>query len=447
LWYTAVVLATLLVFRLVSVQVIRSSLYQDLDASLRAEAEWVAGVLATYKEQDIPDQVVQQDIERRSRLSPRKEFIEIFDKSGVDYFRSPNLAGDELRPLAPNDLSEPVTLANFRNQSLRLFGLKNKTYEIYIGYPLTDVEAAVEEIFSSFFTLVPVTLALLVGGGLFLVSRFLRPLRELNRYAAGLIRQPLDQELPQVAVTAKDEIGILAEQINEAVSKMRRSMWQVLRFASLASHELRAPLAVMRNHLEETLQPHVPAPVLSKALIATYDEILRLSRIVDDLLSLATLQAGTFKLESTRTGFYGVLEEFCDEALFLAREKNISILLAPGPEVFVELDVMRFRQVLFNLFDNALKHTPENGRIHLSYETQNREVVFQFRDSGGGIPPDELSKIFDFFYKGDTPGGVSPGAGLGLALVKWIVEAHHGKITVQSELGKGTAFIMRLPIY
>ena len=261
-----------------------------------------------------------------------------------------------------------------------------------------------------------------------------------------MLHQPLDQELPKITVSAKDEIGELVDRINEVIEKMRHSMRQVLSFSSLASHELRTPLTIIRNQVEEALHSEMPVEEQRRILASIYDEILRMKRIVDDLLSLSTMQAGTFKTKPERTALQKMLQEFCEEAGLLARDKNIAVLLEPGPPTFIQADIMRFRQVLFNLLDNSLKHTPENGYIRLRYEIKNRLAVLHFSDTGSGISPQILSRIFDPFYRRTMDGSSSHGAGLGLALVKLIVEAHHGSITVQSELGQGTTFVISLPI-
>jgi len=445
-WHSLLVLMTLLLFRIVSLEVIRNSLYEGFDDSLRAEAEWVRGVLEAYKTRDIPGDDIKSDIDSRSSLSPRKEFIEIYDATGAEYFRSPQLAPDRLRGLAQNHFAEPVTVKEFRGLPLRLLGVKDEFYEIYVGYPLTDIETAIHEILSSSLFLIPVTLLFVVVSGLFLVTRFVKPIKDLNRYAQKLLHQPLDRELPKITVRSKDEIGELVERINEVIEKMRHSMRQVLSFSSLASHELRTPLTIMRNQVEEALHSEMPVEEQRRSLASIYDEILRMKRIVDDLLSLGTMQAGTFKIKLERTALPNMLKEFYEEASLLSRDKNIVVLLEPGPPVFIQADVMRIRQVFFNLLDNALKHTSENGCIRLQYDLKDHQAVLHFSDTGSGIPPQILSRIFDPFYRSTMDGFSSHGAGLGLALVKLIVEAHHGSITVQSEIGKGTTFIIALPV-
>lgn len=445
LWYSLVVFLTLVVFQVVSVHVIRLSLYRDLDQSLQAEAAWVLSVLDTYKVRRIPDHEIKADLTARSSLNPRKEFIEIFDSHGELYFRSPNLEYDVLQQLLADAGSQPRTIKTFRGHPLRLHVAQNDAYTVYVGYPLGEVEAAIDEIFSTSLLLIPITLLLIVLGGLFLVSRFTKPLDDLNRYADRLLQAPLEEELPKITVPSRDEIGNLVIKINQVVEQMRDTMRQVLSFSSLASHELRTPLAIMRSQLEDALQPQKTADELRQTAASLHDEVLRMNHIVDELLSLATMQAGTFKITREPVALRALLEEFYEEARMLAEEKRLTVQFEPGPPVDILADVVHLRQVLFNLLDNAIKHTPEGGAIRFGYTVQNQHVRFCFVDTGSGISPSRLARIRSLFDGKAERYGL-PGAGLGLAITRWIVAKHDAHIAVDSEPGRGTTFTITLPV-
>ena len=443
LMYSIAVLCTLVIFRLISTQLIRQMLYNDLDDSLEAEIEWIRTVLKGDTLRVVSDQEIQSVIAERSRLSPRKEYIEIYDIEGNEYFRSPNLDKDYLRYISRNQPLGATTVDHFRDESLRVFSVQDPTYEIYVGYPLEQINAVIKNLISSFFVLIPLTLVLLISGGLIMTARFMRPIRELKIYADELVRQPLDEELKIKAGNSADEIGQLVSIINDIVEKMRSNVQQVLSFSTLASHELRTPLAVVRNEFENMLSVKLSGNQCKKMAASIYDEILRLIRVVDILLDLSMMQAGTFKLKLTRVDFCEVLREFHEEAVALAREKNINVDVACGKDVHIEIDVGLIRQALFNLLDNALKHTPKQGRILIRCHIDGSDVILTFADTGTGIPEDILPRIFDLFYRGNVY--TSGSSGLGLSLVRWILHQHGGSIDVFSEVDSGTTFTLRLP--
>ncbi len=256
------------------------------------------------------------------------------------------------------------------------------------------------------------------------------------------ISLPATQYPGRVSVTRA--VSDLAQRVVGISEKMGDRLRQVLSFASLTSHELRTPLSLVRNQLEEVLRPRVPIGEMRKTLASIYDEILRLDRIVHNLLSLATLQAGKFKLDISRVPLHTLLKDFCEEASILAREKDVRVVLNTIPMLHIQADRIRLQQVLFALLDNALKHTRKRGRIRVGCIVDNGHAAISVTDSGKGIAPGMIEKIFDPFYRADSDD--SRGVGLGLALVKWIAEAHRGTISVRSKVGRGSTFTIRLPI-
>jgi len=239
----------------------------------------------------------------------------------------------------------------------------------------------------------------------------------------------------------------LARDINEVVEKIRARAQRTLSLSSMASHQLRTPLTILRSQLENALRPDLSSQSLRRALSETYDEVLHLTRVVDELLSLSRMQAGTFKLDLTDINFYDLLREFYRESQILTREKKISMVLRKGPPVSIRADPGQMRHILFNLLDNAIKFTPAKGRIRLSYTAEEHELVFRFFNSGKGISSEILPNIFDPFRSGQSESSMGGGTGLGLALVKWIVESHRGSVEARNDAREGTAFVIRLPIH
>ena len=442
-WYSLVFILTLLAVQLITAQAIERLLYNELDASLRAETDWVLHSVVNARFHGLRDTDVRAELTSRSINNARKAFIEIYDEAGNLYYRSPNVvAGGVLRP-ARSASDRAMTLEAFGGRDVRLFSHTDGGFQASVAYPLTDIQVAMEKLWMAFVVLIPAALLLMAGGGVFLVSRFLRPIKGVSSYAEQLIAQPLDEELPAAPGPGGDEIAILREQVHTAAERMRRSMRQVLSFSTLASHELRTPLTVMRQELEGALDTDRTPEEVRNAAASMYDETLRLSAIVDDLLSLGTMQAGTFRLAPERVNLLAMLREFNEEARSLVRDQGISIFLSGDPDVDASLDTPRIRQVLFNLLDNVVKHGGGRCRIELSCFRDDGQAVICFGDDGRGIPEEGRARIFDPFYRGRGPSG--NGTGLGLALVRGIVEAHGGTVTLASAVGRGTTFRIEVP--
>jgi signal transduction histidine kinase len=299
--------------------------------------------------------------------------------------------------------------------------------------------------FSESLILFPICTLLLALIGMWNFIRLHRLIQKLDQYLQTLLQQPIGNELLEPPPSPKGDVDHLTQTVAKIVKRLHASRNQALHFSSYATHELRTPLSIIRNQLESALASQARAQELRSVVASAYDEMLRLSQIVEDLLNLGTMQAGSLKLNLETFPLFKFLNTFYDEALFLSRPKNISVVLKKGPDVYIKADMLRLRQVFFNLLDNAIKNTPSGNRIRLSYDLKGDRVVILFADTGVGIPADKLKRIFEPFYTFSQNSDSQKGAGLGLALTQWIIELHQGAITVQSEINKGTEFAISLP--
>jgi len=220
-------------------------------------------------------------------------------------------------------------------------------------------------------------------------------------------------------------------------------------FVANVSHELKTPLTSIQGFSQALLDGMASTPEAQKqAAQVIYDESGRMHRMVIDLLDLARLDAGTLDLQHSPVDLSALLHNIAEKLAPQARSGNLEIRVETTDLPAVIGDGDRLAQVFTNLVDNALKFTPAGGVITLRAASSGSNIQVEVEDTGEGIPPEALSNIFNRFYQADLSrsGGRKHGAGLGLAIVKEILEAHGGKITVRSELGKGSTFIVYLPL-
>ncbi len=304
------------------------------------------------------------------------------------------------------------------------------------SFAQTVAKAAVKGIF--FISLFAILFGLALSRGITI------PLKSLNKAAMRMAKGNFDQPLP---IYSDDEIGELshafnsmAHEINEG-NKLRRQM-----FADI-SHELRTPLTVLSSKLEMTLDKNRPLdPVEVSAL---YDEVIRLNGLVSELQDLSKLEAGQVRITKTLIDFRSFFNDFFVLIQAEAEGRGMTLQLNIDDNVhYVFADQQRFKQIVLNLVNNALRYTPDGGTIVLRAYEKGEWFVFEVEDNGMGISAEDLPYIFQRFYRAEkSRDRATGGSGLGLAITKGYVEAHGGTIEVQSALGRGTTFTVQLPRY
>jgi signal transduction histidine kinase len=214
---------------------------------------------------------------------------------------------------------------------------------------------------------------------------------------------------------------------------------------AVVSHDLRNPLGTVSAAAELLLEMDLPEEKKAEQLQIIRRSSVRMNRLIQDLLDVSRIEAAGLTVEPEPSEVRPLIEEALESNQLRARERGIELAIdvRPGlPRVLCDHD--RVLQVIFNLVENAFKHTPEGGRVTLAARPTGSQVVVTVRDTGEGISPEDLARIFDRFWQARSHG--RSGAGLGLTIVKGIVEAHGGQIWVESEVGKGSAFHFTLPV-
>ena len=283
-------------------------------------------------------------------------------------------------------------------------------------------------------------LALLFGW--FMARSIIRPLRDLNAATQAIAQGDLER---QVTISARDEIGTLATSFNLMTTSLKRSRDLRRQMTADIAHELRNPLSIILGNAEALSEGVLPATPQTLDII--YDEARHLSHLVDDLRTLSLSESGELHLQRTPLPPRELLEHSASVHTIQAAEKGVSLRVEAAPDLpDLNVDVDRIGQVLSNLLDNSLKHTPSGGEIVLSAARAGEGVELAVQDSGSGIPANELPFVFERFYRGkQSAARIQDGSGLGLAISKALVELHGGQIFVESQPDQGTRITLRFP--
>jgi signal transduction histidine kinase len=294
---------------------------------------------------------------------------------------------------------------------------------------------------SLYAALAAVLVALVLG--IFLARTLTRPVRELTAATRAMAQGALKQQVP---VRSQDELGALADSFNRMSADLARANEARRQMTADIAHDLRTPLSVIAGYTEG-LRDGVLPPT-PKTFETMHVEAEHLRRLIEDLRTLSLADAGELALMRQPTLPQELLDRTAAAHLPHARQRAVSLeVTAPHDLPPVQVDPERMTQVLGNLVSNALRYTPAQGRIILSAGRQNGEVLLMVRDTGAGITPESLPRIFDRFYRSDQARQVAEGeSGLGLAIAKSLVELHGGRIWVESIPEQGTTFTIALPL-
>ena len=453
LWYTAILSAMLALLGATSVMMLDHGLRTNIDDSLNSVARAIADSVR-------PPSFFPPGIEEKleSMLGPQlaERFFQLLDRYGQP---DPRLVppGRSKLPLSAAALGnaergeatlETVGLPPKPEKPFRLLTFpvvrNNATVNIVqVAMSLENVEATRSRFLLVLLILAPVALAGSALGGWFLARRALSPVDAMVEAARRIEAEDLTKRIP--ALSRDDELGRLAAVLNDMLARLERSFGAARQFSADAAHELRTPLTILKGEIEVALKSPEAAAEIREALVSCLEEVDRLNSLVEDLLLMARMEGNALSAPPTRVNLAQVLEDVAPALSELATRAGNSCTVSPAPPLCIEgYDSLLFRLV-FNLAENAIKYTPPGGKIEVNLQRQGDSAVLDVKDNGPGIAADTLAHIFDRFYRGD-PAREGGGTGLGLALVRSIVQLHQGQIRVSSTLGEGSCFQVILPL-
>jgi two-component system OmpR family sensor kinase len=318
-----------------------------------------------------------------------------------------------------------------------------QVYLLQVGVSLTALDTALSRYRDLLLLLTPLSLVLAAAGAWWLSGFALVPLTRLAIAAREIDVATLDRRLPMRGVN--DELEDVTRAFNGTLGRLEQSIGEMRQFSTALAHELRTPLAALRGEIELALRA-TRDPKLERSLASQIEDIDRLTRLIDHVLTLARAESGQIALTFGPVDLGSLASSLVEQLEPVALARSIELKCDARPGVIALGDEGWLERLLLNLLDNALKFTPESGCVVVRVSRAGGRARLAVTDTGIGMTPEVAAHVFERFYQADdSRSSATGGAGLGLSLVKWIVDRHHGSISVSSGADQGSTFTVILP--
>jgi heavy metal sensor kinase len=380
-------------------------------------------------------------------------YYQLYDTATAQMvFQSPGLAplGLQLTPeevqayrlrQRPFDMSTEYGRLRVSNSVIP--GEPGHQYLLQVGVSLRAIDAALGRYRDLLLWLALPSLVVAALASWWLSGIALAPLSRLATAAREIDVATLQRRLPTRG--ARDELDDVARSFNETLQRLEHSVGEMRQFSAALAHELRTPLAALRGEIELTLRGAATEDQ-RRGLASQIEELDKLKRLIDHLLTLARAEAGQIPLTFAPVNVGDLAASLVEQLEPVAQARTIDLCCERTGTVIVEGDSGWLQRLLLNLLDNAMKFTREGGRVVLRVSQEGGKARIDVHDTGIGMSEEEADHAFERFYQADASRSAPhEGVGLGLSLVKWIVDRHHGTIAVDSRLGEGSTFTVTLP--
>ncbi len=368
-------------------------------------------------------------------------YVEVEQPVGHLVYRSGNLQDGSLWENPDIPARRTATLAD---KEVRLLATARASTKFRVGASMGRTERSLGDLLLFYALALPAVLVVVGAGGFWLARKALHPVQQIADAAERITAERLGESLPDAGT--KDEIGRLTRVLNEMFARLRTSFEQMRSFSADASHELKTPLTIIRGELEAALRGPKMPPELEETILDVLEETGRLVTITEGLLLLSQADAGKLKIEMKTVSLSANLRDLTEDIEILASPHSISVETNYDTGVQVQGNTHFLRQLLLNLFDNAIKYNIPNGEVRTRLERRGSHAVFTISNTGPGIPEAERDLVFQRFHRADQSREHGHGGqGLGLSICREIVRAHGGEIRLVPAAYGWTTFEVSLP--
>lgn len=449
LWYLAIFAVAQFAFGSGMWFILEHHLYDLIDDSLEARVEDLKSFLQAQK-RDASIPKLQEEVAESYTIEHAGDYLEVRTVEGDLIYRSAFLQSHALALTAPS----PGSRATFKNRRfdgrpfrfmLQSLEANGRLYTVTVGEPADDVAETLSVFRVYLLMFAPLLFITAAGGGYWLSRKALSPVDTLVRTARAISGANLDSRLPKLSTG--DELQRLSDTLNEMLSRIEMAFLRISQFTADASHELRTPVSLILTEAELALRRPRGEPEYQEALQHILLEAERTTRLIEQLLSLARADSGRETLHMRPVDLRHTLRSVVDGWRQVATVRGLSFSASLGSrDCIIQGDETSLRRVFDILLDNAFKYTPTSGSVHLTLEPTNDGSTIAVHDTGPGIAEPDQPKVFERFYRIDQARNRNQGgAGLGLSIAQWIVVQHRGSIAVESRLGRGTVFRVKIP--
>jgi len=475
LWYMLILSVTLTVLGAILYHNFQQKLTNDMNNLLRSRAGGITESIDTYWEAEhlqsglrLQDQFTKFDNLNFTKIAERWVddkntdpalvgfIVRIFDGKGNLIASSKDITAAGLNSAHAQDIKRgqsffediAIELSSSKTTMFRSFTRPviekgRLAYIVQVASPLSGLRSALNHLSILLLLLLPATVILTGLCGSFLAMIALRPVHDMIETIHQITAENLKLRInmPQT----KDEIYALALTFNKMIQRLDDSFSSQRQFMEDISHELKTPLSVLKGELEVTLKKIRSAHEYENTLQSSLEEVNRLVRIVENLLMLARFDTKTVSLEPKSVELISLIQDVVQDMQVLAQQKQVALSFNRVDEILVQADMMQLKRLFLNLLDNAVKYTPNGGKVSVMVQRQTHTVEVEIIDNGVGISSQEMDHIFDRFYRVDKSRSTA-GFGLGLSIAQSIAWAHNGDIKVRSNPGGGSVFVVTLPV-